>query len=310
MWKLSLTVFVLAISTACTVSNPLAGSPSAAPSAGGQIVVPPPTSGGTTAPVPAPGVPAPVAPQGDLSAAGLVRHANALPIPSGYGAKLDQAARLNRLTQVDLAFRSGSHAGALAAAGYAGTINSVDARQPEEETHGNTGYYSGSQVTAQGPVVYPMCLTTDDPGRVREVPGNTRKHLANANTGSTLYTNVFVQGAVTMYADCTNWGQVWPSASTTVAAASVQGATGGVSAPAAAPADNCLTYAQLSAKARSIDQPLNHPAGTLAGIQMVLKEDWEAPPGWTFHLNGASVPSAKAGQKISAWSPDSCRPLA
>jgi hypothetical protein len=82
-----------------------------------------------------------------------------------------------------------------------------------------------------------------------------------------------------------------------------------VSQPAAAPAaSGCLSWAQLSAYGTNV-KPQEYPAGTRAGAQLTLNRDLTTPGGWIMHYNGSAVSSASAGQTVTLWSPDACRPL-
>lgn len=99
------------------------------------------------------------------------------------------------------------------------TLTEKDARQVEEETivvNGETRVViSGVQLKdAQGIYVpWPAVVTTDQPDRV-VTNRETRQYTPDPLNGSTLYTNVTVSdsgdGLVTLWADATNWSQMWP----------------------------------------------------------------------------------------------------
>lgn len=125
-----------------------------------------------------------------------------------------------RLVRLDAAYReSGPQAWLSQFVSGPASLAGLDARQPEEEVvkDPSTGkdkiVVSGLQLeNAQGLYVsWPAVVTTDQPDRVVE-NAETRKYCPDPENGSTLYTNVTISGdgLVTIWADATNWSQMWP----------------------------------------------------------------------------------------------------
>lgn len=224
----------------------------------------------------------------------------------------DTDERVARLLSLDAVYRSSGWQNWLNTAGVTWGSNVVEARQPEEETllvNGETRVLvSGVQIRGNGVIVnYPNCLTTDRPNEV-VLGTNSRTYQPDLRNPSVLYTNVTLNGQGTVWTDCSNWSQMRgaeaPAAQETTAPTNLPSAN----TTAQQPAGSCLTVAQLLENG-SLEQTLEYPSGTLAGVQMTFTKAWTAPAGWTVQVNGQEVNSVVAGQKASVWSPESCRPL-
>lgn len=179
----------------------------------------------------------------------------------------------------------------LSAAGYSYDSLDWQARQPEEETFSNGDIVvSGLQVGVTNmSFVYPTGFTTDK-------PVNGRCHQPDPNNPSKVCTDVQnFTGTATLWVDVQNWGQLWPtSASTTTE-------TGG----------SCFSVTELDAKygieknAQGTRNGLLFDGDTLAGAVLHLTKAQATELeqlGWVVQGTNPDVKSA--------WSPDSCRPLA
>lgn len=213
-----------------------------------------------------------------------------------------------RLEKLDPSFRSGGFLPWLNAAGV--SCQAVQqARQPEEETNPNTGKISvaGIQVSATScHVAWPAIVTTDTPSRVISKDSNSVQYQPDPNNGSTLYTNVTVDGPVTIWADGTNWGQFTSKlgnggnivASTGSSSSSTAAATA-AAAPAVSSIEDLTSYGTVI--------QILQADGMLAGAQIKLAKDFVAPAGFVIQKQGAEVSSAKAGDTVSIWVPQSLR---
>jgi len=117
-----------------------------------------------------------------------------------------------RLAQLDPTFRSQGWQAWLRAAGVTWTSIGADARQIEEETSPDSRIYASGIQIKDGVdinIPYPVCVTTDDPSEVT-VRADTRQHQPDLRNPSVIYTNVSARGTVTIWVDCSNWGQLTP----------------------------------------------------------------------------------------------------
>lgn len=136
-----------------------------------------------------------------------------LVITLGAPAALAQESRESRLVRLDAIFRSGGVEAWLKAAGFSWVSLQFDARNIEEETisyEGTRVVASGIQVTATGlQVLWPAIVTTGTPSAITK-GASTRMYQPDLRNPSTLYSNVEVNGAVTIWVDASNWAQLWP----------------------------------------------------------------------------------------------------
>lgn len=225
----------------------------------------------------------------------------------------DTDERVARLLSLDAVYRSSGWQNWLNTAGVTWGSNVVEARQPEEETLLVNGEYrvlvSGVQIRGNGVIVnYPNCLTTDRPSEV-SLGVNSRTFQPDLRNPSTLYTNVVLNGQATVWTDCSNWSQM-RGAEAPAQATSAPTSTNvpSVNSTQQTSSGSCLSLTQLLQNG-NLEQELEYPAGTLAGVQMTFTKAWTAPSGWTVQVNGQEVRQVVAGQKASVWSPESCRPL-
>ncbi len=209
-------------------------------------------------------------------------------------------AHFARLSELDPVFRSSGVEAWLQAAGITWSGVLKDARQIEEEVRPDGKIVAaGVQVEASNlSVPWPNIVTTDVPGRITET-STMVSYTPDPANGSTLYTNVVANGPVTIWIDGQNWGQF----------TSVLGFTSAPADGGSAPTDRCLSLTQLKSYG-TVLQELEYPEGVLAGAQLRLTQDFTPPEGWTLQRQGSDVSSAKAGETVSAWSPEDCRPLA
>lgn len=257
-------------------------------------------------------------------------------VQTGVSADLEAvlAARWVNLETLDAVYRNQGHVAWAAGAGFEGQIATVDARQPEEETSPEGRILvSGLQVQAKGLVAnYPACFTTD---RTVVSTSETRFHRPDSRNNSALYTNnAAYSGPATLWADCSNWGQLWPNGApvivdptsgeveeldggaqatiTPTEAGSSTGSTASPTAPQAPAVSSCMSIEELLTE---VDGTLAQAglqyddAGQLAGAQIVFGFSWEVPAGWTVTYNGSVVKTVPVGATATAWSPESCRPL-
>lgn len=259
-------------------------------------------------------------------------------VPPTGGTVPQTASHNQRLLQLDPQFRSGGVQNWLMAAGVTWNKDlAFEARQPEEETlPGGEIVVAGVQVNATNIVVrWPNIVTTDTPSRIQE-QSDTVKHQPDTRTNgnkSVLYTNVIASGPVTIWVDGTNWGQFTSklgggtfsqngSSQSGSSQSSIQSkpsptvqAVTKIVQPTPSPApktqsnvDKRLTMSDLASWGTIILELTDE--GQLAGAQIRFSKHVDAPFGWTFQKNGASVSSVEAGDVASAWSPKSIRPLA
>jgi len=198
----------------------------------------------------------------------------------------------------------------MTAAGFEFESAQSAARQPEEET---LVVEDESQVLIVGwqadvtamTVSWPACFTTD-----RTVTGVSVNYQPDRNNPSKLYTNNTTPftGPVTVYWDCSNWGQLGQAILDLSAPAVEPTRTPGAVSTPVPGAQGCLTITQLD-ELGTIINVLEHPVGTPAGAQITLSVAYTAPTGWVMQKNGQEVTNAAVGETVSLWSPDNCRPL-
>lgn len=135
--------------------------------------------------------------------------ATAAPAATVQAAPTDaQTAHWGRLEKLDQTFRSQGWEAWLKTAGLSWDAITVEARQIEEETSPTSKIVaSGVQVNGTNIVVnWPNIVTTDVPSRVKTT-ADTVQHQPDARNGSVLYTNVVVNGPVTVWISGYGWGQ-------------------------------------------------------------------------------------------------------
>lgn len=136
----------------------------------------------------------------------------ALALAEQVFAQDDQSEHWARLVQLDPTFRSQGWQAWLNAAGVSWDSIGPDARQIEEETTPDSQIVAAGVQIKDGVGVeirYPVCVTTDDPSEVT-VGSDTRSHQPDLRNPSVIYTNVVAKGTVTIWVDCSNWGQIRP----------------------------------------------------------------------------------------------------
>lgn len=220
-----------------------------------------------------------------------------------------------RLETLDAVFRREGWQSWLTAAGVRWDSVVAEARQIEEETNPATGKISaaGLQVNATNLIVnWPNIVTTDVKSRI-SVSAETVQYQPDARNGSVLYTNVVVNGPVTVWIDGQNWGQFtsqlgFVSMTTIEVVETPQLVPTATAVPTALPTATCLSLSEL-AQLGEVIQELEYPSGVLAGAQIRFTRDWEVPSGWVVQLEGAEVTEVTSGQVASVWSPEACRPL-
>lgn len=223
-----------------------------------------------------------------------------------------------RLEELDPVFRTQGWEAWLQAAGMTWDSIRADARQIEEETSPEGRILaSGLQVDAVNLwVPWSNIVTTDTPSRITETTA-TRKHQPDLRNRSTLYTNVWATGPVTVWIDGSNWGQLLPAEAEEGPATTPTSSPKATATPmprptattAPTPTAHCLTLSELGTLGEIITE-LYYPEGVLAGAQIKFQTPWTAPPGWTIHREGQKVNSVQAGDTASVWSDEACRPLA
>lgn len=124
-------------------------------------------------------------------------------------------ARAQQLYDLDKVYGNANWQGWLTAAGIKFDASKVESRQPVETGVTVNGEYStvvaGLVIRATGMEVnWPSCISTD---RVNEVQtsASTKQHQPDLRNPSVLYTNVVLNGQATVYANCSDWGQLDPT---------------------------------------------------------------------------------------------------
>lgn len=204
-----------------------------------------------------------------------------------------EAAHRVRLEQLDPTFRMSGFEPWLKVAGFSWSTLTLRTDQIVEETWSGRQWASGVPVVITGlSAPWPNALTTD-----AVVPSG---RCVRAGPSSQVCVDVVgFSGRATLYVDAQNWAQLAPgvAVTTTTPVTATPTMTG------------CLTLSQLG-DLGDILQELEYPSGTLAGAQIRFDQDWTPPNGWVLHRGGVEVSSVITGEVASAWSPESCRPLA
>lgn len=118
--------------------------------------------------------------------------------------------RIAKLIKLDETYRSQGWEAWLRAAGISFDSSKVESRQPVEEVLSGHVTVTGLVIRATGlEVSWPSCITTDRPNEVT-TSASTRQHQPDLRNPSVLYTNAVLNGQATVYADCSDWGQLDP----------------------------------------------------------------------------------------------------
>jgi|GEM_PF-2769996 len=124
-------------------------------------------------------------------------------------------ARKVHLVNLREVYDSQGWTGWLVAAGVVFDESKVESRQPVETGVTVNGQYhtvvEALVIRATGMQVnWPACVTTDRPNEIT-VSSQTKQHQPDLQNPSVLYTNVVLNGQGTVYADCSDWGQLDPT---------------------------------------------------------------------------------------------------
>lgn len=115
------------------------------------------------------------------------------------------------LLALDPTYRSSGWENWLLAAGIEFDASRVESRQPVEEVIQGHVTVTSLVIRATGMVInWPACVTTDHPEQVK-LSADTRQHQPDLRNASVMYTNATLNGQGTVYADCSDWGQLDPT---------------------------------------------------------------------------------------------------
>ncbi len=115
------------------------------------------------------------------------------------------------LLALDPTYRSQGWEAWLRAAGIQFDSSKVESRQPVEEVIQGHVTVTSLVIRATGMKVnWPACITTDRPNEV-STSSETRQYQPDLRNPSVLYTNATLNGQGTVYADCSDWGQLDPT---------------------------------------------------------------------------------------------------
>lgn len=115
------------------------------------------------------------------------------------------------LLDLDPIYRSQGWESWLRAAGINFDASKVESRQPVEAVINGHVTVTSLVIRATGMKVnWPACVTTDHPEQV-STSADTRQHQPDLRNASVMYTNVTLNGQGTVYADCSDWGQLDPT---------------------------------------------------------------------------------------------------
>ncbi len=119
--------------------------------------------------------------------------------------------RNQHLLSLQPSYESGGWEVWLRTAGINFDSSKVESRQPVEEVILGNVTVTGLVIRATGlEVSWPSCITTDRPNEVT-TSASTRQHQPDLRNPSVLYTNAVLNGQATVYADCSDWGQLDPT---------------------------------------------------------------------------------------------------
>lgn len=119
--------------------------------------------------------------------------------------------RIAKLIKLDETYRSLGWEAWLRAAGITFDSTKVESRQPVEEVLSDHVTVVGLVIrSTELEVSWPSCITTDRPNEVT-TSASTRQHQPDLRNPSILYTNAVLNGQATVYADCSDWGQLDPT---------------------------------------------------------------------------------------------------
>lgn len=122
-----------------------------------------------------------------------------------------QVSHDQHLLDLDPTYRSKGWEAWLRAAGIDFDASKVESRQPVEAVINSHVTVTSLVIRATGMKVnWPACITTDHPEMV-VTSSDTRQHQPDLRNPSVLYTNATLNGQATVYADCSDWGQLDPS---------------------------------------------------------------------------------------------------
>jgi hypothetical protein len=119
--------------------------------------------------------------------------------------------RIQHLLSLQPSFESGGWVSWMHAAGFEFETSKVESRQPIEEGLNGQTTVVGLVIRATDlQVNWPSCLTTDRPNEVK-TSSQTNQHQPDLTNPSVMYTNIVLNGQGTVYADCSDWGQLKPN---------------------------------------------------------------------------------------------------
>lgn len=115
------------------------------------------------------------------------------------------------LLNLDPTYRSQGWEAWLRAAGIQFDSSKVESRQPVEAVIKDHVTVTSLVIRATGMKVnWPACITTDRPNEV-STSSETRQYQPDLTNPSVMYTNATLNGQGTVYADCSDWGQLDPT---------------------------------------------------------------------------------------------------
>lgn len=142
---------------------------------------------------------------------GYVPNSTAAAVAPATSAPVVIDPRIQHLLDLDKVYRSQGWEGWLRTAGIQFDSAKVESRQPVEEVIMSHITVTSLVIRATDMVVnWPACITTDRPNEVK-TSSETRQYQPDLTNPSVLYTNATLNGQGTVYADCSDWGQLDPT---------------------------------------------------------------------------------------------------